>query len=30
VFRPEASRALAEFTTARAQVLNQGPELTNC
>jgi len=30
VFRPEATRALAEFTTARAQLLNQSPELTNC
>jgi hypothetical protein len=30
VFRPEAGQALAEFTTARAQLLNQSPELTNC
>jgi hypothetical protein len=30
VFRPGASQALAEFTTARAQILNQSPELTNC
>jgi hypothetical protein len=30
VFRPEATRALAEFTTARSQLLNQSPELTNC
>jgi hypothetical protein len=30
VFRPGAARALAEFTTARAQLLNQSPELTNC
>ena len=30
VFRPEATRARAEFTTARAQLLNQSPELTNC
>jgi hypothetical protein len=30
VFRPEATQALAEFTTARAQILNQTPELTNC
>ncbi len=30
VFRPAASRALAEFTTARAQLLNQSPELANC
>jgi hypothetical protein len=30
VFRPGAVVALAEFTTARAQILNQSPELTNC
>jgi hypothetical protein len=30
VFRSEATQALAEFTTARAQLLNQSPELTNC
>jgi hypothetical protein len=30
VFRPDATRALAEFTTALAQILNQSPELTNC
>jgi hypothetical protein len=30
VFRPDASQALAEFTTARAQLLNQSPGLTNC
>jgi hypothetical protein len=30
VFRPAATGALAEFTTARAQLLNQSPELTNC
>jgi hypothetical protein len=30
VFRPAATQALAEFTTARAQLLNQSPELTNC
>jgi hypothetical protein len=30
VFRPDATNALAEFTTARAQILNQTPELTNC
>jgi len=30
VFRPGAARALAEFTTVRAQILNQSPELTNC
>jgi len=30
VFRPEATQALAEFTAARAQLLNQSPELTNC
>ena len=29
-FRPDADQALAEFTTARAQILNQSPELTNC
>jgi len=30
VIRPGATGALAEFTTARAQILNQSPELTNC
>jgi len=30
VFRPDAVQALAEFTTARAQLLNQSPELANC
>jgi hypothetical protein len=30
VFRPGATQALAEFTTARAQLLNQSPELVNC
>jgi len=30
VFRPEATRALAEFTTARARLLNQSPALTSC
>ena len=30
VFRPDAAQALAEFTTARAQLLNQSPELANC
>ncbi len=30
VFRPDAAAARAEFTTARAQLLNQSPELTNC
>ena len=30
VFRPAATQALAEFTSARAQLLNQSPELTNC
>jgi hypothetical protein len=30
VFRPEATRALAEFTTPRSQLLNQSPELANC
>jgi hypothetical protein len=27
---PCSARALAEFTTARAQILNQSPELTSC
>jgi len=30
VFRPEATQALAEFTTARAQLLNQSPGLASC
>jgi hypothetical protein len=30
VLRPGATRALAEFTTARAQILNQSPEFINC
>ena len=30
VFLPGAARALAEFTAARAQILNQSPEFTNC
>ena len=30
VFRPGATGALAEFITARAQILNQSPELANC
>ena len=30
VFRPEATRALAEFTSARSQLLNQRPELVDC
>ena len=30
VFRPDASAALAEFTSARSQLLNQNPELVNC
>ena len=30
VFRPEAAAALAEFTSARSQLLNQSPELVNC
>ena len=30
VFRPAATAALAEFTSARAQLLNQSPELVNC
>jgi hypothetical protein len=29
-FRPEADAALAAFTSARAQLLNQRPELLNC
>jgi hypothetical protein len=29
-FRPGADRALADFTSARAQLLNQHPELVNC
>jgi hypothetical protein len=30
VFRPSADRALAEFTTARSQIINQRPELVDC
>jgi hypothetical protein len=30
VFRPSAAAALAEFTSARAQLLNQAPELVDC
>jgi hypothetical protein len=30
VFRPEAAAALAEFTSARSQLLNQSPELVDC
>jgi hypothetical protein len=30
VFRPGATRAHAEFITARSQILNQAPELTDC
>jgi hypothetical protein len=30
VFRPAASAALAEFTSSRAQLLNQRPDLVNC
>ena len=30
VFRREADAALAEFTSARAQLLNQRPDLRNC
>jgi hypothetical protein len=30
VFRPEAAAALAEFITARSQILNQTPELLDC
>jgi hypothetical protein len=30
VFRPEATAALAEFTSARSQLLNQSPELVDC
>ena len=29
-FRPDATAALAEFTSARSQLLNQSPELRNC
>ena len=30
VFRPEATAALAGFSSARAQLLNQRPDLVNC
>ena len=30
VFRPDAVDAIAEFTSARAQILNQESGLTNC
>jgi hypothetical protein len=30
VFRPSATAALAAFTSPRAQLLNQSPELANC
>src|SRR5579872_3310737 len=30
VFRPGADRALAEFTSPRAQLLNQRPEFVDC
>jgi hypothetical protein len=30
VFRPEAAAVLAEFTSARSQLLNQSTELVNC
>jgi hypothetical protein len=30
VFRPTATAALAAFTSARAQLLNQSPEFINC
>jgi hypothetical protein len=30
VFRPVATAALAEFTSARSQLLNQSPELVDC
>ena len=30
VFRPSATAALAEFTSSRAQLLNQSPDLVNC
>jgi hypothetical protein len=29
-FRPDATAAIAEFTSARAQLLNQSPELVDC
>jgi len=30
VFRPGAAAALAEFTSARSQLLNQSPQLVDC
>ena len=30
LFRPDAAREYAEFTSPRAQLLNQRPELLNC
>jgi hypothetical protein len=30
VFRPDATRARADFITARSQILNQRPELVDC
>jgi uncharacterized protein len=30
VFRPGAAAALADFTSSRAQLLNQRPDLVNC
>ena len=30
VFRPSATAAFAKFTSARAQLLNQSPELVDC
>jgi hypothetical protein len=30
VFRPGAAAELAEFTSARSQLLNQSPELVDC
>jgi hypothetical protein len=30
VFRPQAQDAYAAFTSARAQILNQRPELVDC
>ena len=30
VFRPDATAALAQFTSARSQLLNQRPELIDC
>jgi hypothetical protein len=30
VFTPEATRAYADFITARSQILNQSPALLNC